>query len=279
MAKIKLHLPPMYNRWHQIKKENTKFALYQYLSALTDIMDRINGTTSELVGYLEDHAFPDAYVPDIPVVEGELSSQSSITIPEEYEELLDEPGLSPATAFLLIIQITMRLSAQYGTSLLKLTRVVEKLIPDSDEEPEEIIAHQLHITKQSRSRNDTISQKERNQVQQDESNDTVPHDKSNAVPSRSNDTVRPTASNDTVRPNPSNDTVRPNPSNDTVRPNASEKKMPPKASSSPQPVESSPTEEPVNEELLSRLQGLVDRGKDLMEETPVETNPLLKDFL
>lgn len=135
---INIKLPSEFGSFNQLKKENYPFngLFTSYLAAVSRLGLALKMDVGELVGYIEDKVFEGRRVPDIPDGEGPVNIRYKLAIPEDAGD--DHPGrvvekyiggsmLTNRMAVMYIVRMTLRMSAAYGTSLLRLERLVADL--------------------------------------------------------------------------------------------------------------------------------------------------------
>lgn len=125
------NLPAMYGRFQQIKKENYPFkrAFGQYLEALSRLGLALEAEPDRLSGIVEDALFPGERVPDLPEGDGEVNFRFELENPviEEYFHFIETTNKHAVMQF---IRLALRLSERYGTSLSRLTLLIERLQPE-----------------------------------------------------------------------------------------------------------------------------------------------------
>lgn len=125
---ITANLPALYGQFNQIKEENYPFrsAFTGYLRALSELGLRQGLTVEELIGVVEDTLFLGMRLPDMP--KGTKPVKFRFTTEDEViGEYFGKNSMANKTIIMLIIRMTLRLSVQYGTSLMRLTRLVKQV--------------------------------------------------------------------------------------------------------------------------------------------------------
>lgn len=134
---ISIKLPPAFGSFNRLQRENYPFnnLFTTYLSAVSRLGISLGMDVDELVGYIEDRVFDGMRVPDVP--EGE--SPVNIRYRTDDQDIINYIGGSSLTnrmAVMYIARMTLRLSAAYGTSLFRLTRLINDLA-GTDAKPKE----------------------------------------------------------------------------------------------------------------------------------------------
>lgn len=137
---ISVKLPPAFGYFNRIRRENYPFngLFTAYLAAVSRLGLSLGIDVEELVGYIEDRVFDGQRLPDVPDEEGEG--------PVSFRYKTDDPDVTAyigqaectnRAAVMYIARMTLRLSAAYGTSLFRLTRLIADLgsakVPDRRE--------------------------------------------------------------------------------------------------------------------------------------------------
>lgn len=135
---ISIKLPAAFGSFNQLRKANYPFnSLFtSYLAAVSRLGMNLRMDVEELVGYIEDRIFDGQRVPDIPEGTEPVNIRYKVNIPEDADETY--PGnivktyiegsiLTNRMAVMYIARMTLRLSAAYGTSLMRLTRLIGDL--------------------------------------------------------------------------------------------------------------------------------------------------------
>ena len=125
------NLPAMYGRFQQIKKENYPFkrAFGQYLEALSRLGLALEAEPDRVSGIVEDALFPGERVPELAEGGGEGNLRVELENPviEEYFHSIETTNKHAVMQF---IRLALRLSERYGTSLSRLTLLIERLQPE-----------------------------------------------------------------------------------------------------------------------------------------------------
>lgn len=135
---ISIKLPPEFGSFNQLRKENYPFnnLFTTYLAAVSKLgLDR-KMDVAELVGYIEDRVFDGQRLPDVPKGTEPVNIRYKINIPEDADD--NHPGnivqryiegsvLTNRMAVMYIARMTLRMSAAYGTSLFRLTKLITDL--------------------------------------------------------------------------------------------------------------------------------------------------------
>lgn len=127
---ISIKLPASFGAFNQLRKENYPFnALFtNYLAAVCRLGLKLQTDVDGLVGFIEDRVFDGERLPDVP----DGNEPVNIRYKTEDPDVLKYIGASALTnrnAVMYIARMTLRLSAAYGTSLLRLTKVINDLDP------------------------------------------------------------------------------------------------------------------------------------------------------
>lgn len=135
---ISIKLPAAFGSFNQLRKENYPFnnLFTSYLAAVARLGLGMKMDVEELVGYIEDRIFDGQRVPDVPEGTEPVNIRYKVNIPEDADET--HPGnvvkqyiegsiLTNRMAVMYIARMTLRLSAAYGTSLMRLTRLITDL--------------------------------------------------------------------------------------------------------------------------------------------------------
>lgn len=125
---INIKLPPELGALKHLQKENYPFntLFTSFLSEVSKLGIAKGLDVEELVGYIEDRAFDGQRLPDIP--EGSIPVNIRFKTEDPYVvHYIGESELTNRRAVLYIIRMMLRMSSYYGTSLLRLTRVVRDL--------------------------------------------------------------------------------------------------------------------------------------------------------
>ncbi len=135
---ISIKLPPAFGSFNQLRKENYPFnnLFTSYLAAVSQLGLNLGMDVEELVGYIEDRIFDGQRLPDVPEGAEPVNIRYKINIPENAEEshpgivvqrYIEGSSLTNRMAVMYIARMTLRLSAAYGTSLFRLTRLITDL--------------------------------------------------------------------------------------------------------------------------------------------------------
>lgn len=125
---ISIKLPPAFGSFNRLRMENYPFnSLFTaYLKAISRLgMDR-GMDVGELVGYIEDRLFEGRRLPDVPEGDGPVNVRYKTDDPDIERYIGENPGTN-RMAIMYIARMTLRLSVEYGTSLFRLTRLIEGL--------------------------------------------------------------------------------------------------------------------------------------------------------
>lgn len=123
---ISIRLPKEFGSFHRIQKENYPFnSLFtSYLAAVSRLGMSMNMDVDELVGYLEDRIFEGQRLPDVPMGDEPVNIRYRTEDPDVTKYIKDSV-LTNRMAIMYIARMTLRLSAAYGTSLFRLTRLIQ----------------------------------------------------------------------------------------------------------------------------------------------------------
>lgn len=125
---ISIKLPPAFGSFNQLRKENYPFSslFTEYLAAVSRLGLALGVDVDELVGYIEDRVFDGERLPDIP--EGnEAVNMRYKTDNELVVKYIGQSRFTNRMAVMCIVRMTLRLSAAYGTSLFRLTKLVKDI--------------------------------------------------------------------------------------------------------------------------------------------------------
>lgn len=133
---INIKLPPDFGAFNRFRMENYPFngLFTSYLAALSRMGTALSMDVDELVGYIEDRVFEGERLPDVP--EGEENAPVNIRYKTDDPDVTAYIGSSRLTnrmAIMYIVRMTMRLSVAYGTSLLRLTRLIKGMSGELDD--------------------------------------------------------------------------------------------------------------------------------------------------
>ena len=125
---ISVKLPAAFGSFNQLRKENYPFnnLFTSYLAAVSRLGLSLQMDVEELVGYIEDRVFEGQRLPDVP----EGMEPVNFRYKTEDPDVMTYIGGSSQTnrmAVMYIARMTLRLSAAYGTSLFRLTRLINDL--------------------------------------------------------------------------------------------------------------------------------------------------------
>lgn len=125
---ISVKLPPEFGAFNRLRKENYPFnnLFTSYLAAVSRLGLKLSVDVDELVGYIEDRVFDGQRLPDVP----DGSEAVNFRYRTEDEDVTAYIGASRFTnrmAVMYIARMTLRLSAAYGNSLFRLTRLINDL--------------------------------------------------------------------------------------------------------------------------------------------------------
>lgn len=138
---ISIKLPPAFGSFNRIRKENYPFnnLFTSYLAAVAELGLSLGMDVEELVGYIEDRVFDGQRLPDVPdMPEGAepVNIRYKVNVPEDADEThpgnivrqyIEGSSLTNRMAVMYIARMTLRMSAAYGTSLFRLTRLITDL--------------------------------------------------------------------------------------------------------------------------------------------------------
>lgn len=132
---ISIKLPPAFGSFNRLRKENYPFnSLFtSYLAAVSRLGLALQMDVEELVGYIEDRVFDGQRLPDVP--DGEGDGPVNFRYKTEDPDVTEYIGGCSGTnrmAVMYIARMTLRLSAAYGTSLFRLTRLITDLSPQAE---------------------------------------------------------------------------------------------------------------------------------------------------
>lgn len=137
---ISANLPPLYGRFNQLKEENYPFkhSFVSYLEAISRLGFSKDLEIDKVVGLIENSLLKGKRLPDIPRGDEAVKFRFTTENPTVIK-YFEKNELSNKTAILLIVRMTLRLSEVFGTSLFRLTELIEELNDTGDEEFEEQI--------------------------------------------------------------------------------------------------------------------------------------------
>lgn len=127
---ISIKLPPAFGAFNRIRKENYPFSTLftMYLATVSRLGLALGADIDELVGYIEDRVFDGERLPDIPEGDEQVAMRYKTDDPDVIR-YIGQSRFTNRMAVMYIARMTLRLSAAYGNSLFRLT----KLIADLDE--------------------------------------------------------------------------------------------------------------------------------------------------
>lgn len=125
---ISIKLPPAFGSFNRLRKENYPFnnLFTAYLAAVSRLGLAMEMDVEELVGYIEDSIFEGQRLPDVP----EGNEPVNLRYKTDDPDVVKYIGGSIHTnrmAVMYIARMTLRLSVAYGTSLFRLTRLINDL--------------------------------------------------------------------------------------------------------------------------------------------------------
>lgn len=125
---INIKLPPAFGSFNRLRRENYPFngIFTSYLAAVSRLGLAMGMDVDRLVGYIEDRVFEGQRLPDVPDGDGAVSLRYKTDDPD-VTAYIGGSTLTNRAAVMYIARMTLRLSAAYGTSLLRLTKVIEDL--------------------------------------------------------------------------------------------------------------------------------------------------------
>lgn len=125
---ISIKLPPEFGSFNRLRKENYPFnkLFTGFLKEVSKIGLSRHMDVEELVGYIEDRIFDGQRVPDIPYGDEPVNVRFKTDDPDVVE-YIGGSELNNRMAVLYISRMMLRMSAAYGTSLFRLTRMIKDL--------------------------------------------------------------------------------------------------------------------------------------------------------
>lgn len=125
---ISIKLPPEFGSFNRLRKENYPFnkLFTGFLKEVSKLGLSRHIDVEELVGYIEDRIFDGQRVPDIPYGDEPVNVRYKTDDPDVVE-YIGGSDLNNRMAVLYITRMMLRMSAAYGTSLFRLTRVIRDL--------------------------------------------------------------------------------------------------------------------------------------------------------
>lgn len=133
---ISIKLPPSFGSFNKLRKENYPFnnLFTSYLAAISRLGLSLQMDVDELVGYIEDRVFDGKRVPDIPDGNEPVNVRYKTEDPDVVKYISDS-SLTNRMAVMYIARMTLRLSEAYGTSLLRLTKLINDMSSAKVREP------------------------------------------------------------------------------------------------------------------------------------------------
>lgn len=134
---ISIKLPPAFGAFNQIRKENYPFSslFTTYLATVSRLGLALGADIDELVGYIEDRVFDGERLPDIPEGDEPVAMRYRTEDPDVVK-YISQSRFTNRMAVMCIARMTLRLSAAYGTSLFRLTKLIADLDPAAEKRPE-----------------------------------------------------------------------------------------------------------------------------------------------
>lgn len=131
---ISADLPKMYGAFSKIRDDNYPFNRHftRYLEAIVTIGLNTGQPIEDLVGFIEDALMGDDRLPDIPKGNKAITFRYAV----KNESILTYYKMQTLTnrdVTLMIIQMTLRLSAKFGASLPRLVTKIEQIQWDEPE--------------------------------------------------------------------------------------------------------------------------------------------------
>ena len=134
---LKFQFPKRLGRFRILQEDNYPFnqMFGRYLGQICSLGLSLSLTVEDLVGYIEDRLFEGKRLPDIPEGSEDISIRIRVEDAdvEEYYTWNKDQGISRKWTTLYLLRMTLRLAEGYGTSLSRLTRLIQGL---GEEEPE-----------------------------------------------------------------------------------------------------------------------------------------------
>lgn len=127
---IAANLPALYGQFNEIQKDNYPFRKMfgEYLETFSRLGIAMGMDAGKLVGAIEDMLFEGRRLPDMERGTEPVKFRFPLEN-ESVETYFKSNNMSNKAIILLVIRLTIRLSAEYGTSLPRLTHMLEKLMP------------------------------------------------------------------------------------------------------------------------------------------------------
>lgn len=128
---ISIKLPPAFGSFNQLRKENYPFSslFTSYLAAISRLGLALSVDVDELVGYIEDRIFEGVRIPDVPEGDEPVNMRYKTDDPDVVK-YISQSRFTNRMAVMCIARMTLRLSAAYGTSLFRLTKLITDLDPN-----------------------------------------------------------------------------------------------------------------------------------------------------
>lgn len=125
---ISIKLPPAFGSFNRLRQENYPFnSLFTaYLAEVSRLGLSLGMDIEELVGYIEDRVFEGTRLPDIPEGDEPVNMRYK-TDDKDVVAYIGGSSLTNRMAVLYITRMTLRLSAAYGNSLFRLTKLISDL--------------------------------------------------------------------------------------------------------------------------------------------------------
>ncbi len=125
---ISIKLPPAFGSFNRLRKENYPFnnLFTSYLAAVSRLGLSLGIDVGELVGYIEDRVFDGQRVPDVPEGNEPVNIRYKTDDPDVIK-YIGGTALTNRMAVMYIARMTLRLSAAYGTSLFRLTKLINDI--------------------------------------------------------------------------------------------------------------------------------------------------------
>lgn len=121
-------LPETYGSFQKIRDDNYPFNrnFTDYIETIVLLGQQKGLNITQLIGYIEDLLMGDERLPDIPTGEGVVKFRYSIDN-DVIESYYRKQDITNRDVTLLIIQMTLRLSVRFGTSLQRLRLQIGRL--------------------------------------------------------------------------------------------------------------------------------------------------------
>lgn len=129
---ISANLPKMYGAFSKVQDGNYPFNRHftRYLETVATLGLEEDLQIEDLVGFIEDALMGDDRLPDIPKGNQEVAFRYSVKS-ESITQYYKQQELTNKDVTLMIVQMTLRLSAKFGTSLPRLIRKLEQIDIDT----------------------------------------------------------------------------------------------------------------------------------------------------